>query len=256
MAALQRCLSADPRDVPFGACLSVAPKGRVRTLCGARLRPARRAAPAATARYPGTPWPFARCLGRAGLDLPGETNAGRPEPRWQHKAWCCRSAPGGRAGVGYLVAGLNPHRGLDAGYKGFIELLTAPGGAGSRAGRRVRARTIPCQGARGTRPRQDHVLLQRQPRISHAADADARARSRICSRKATGLTPAAKGRLEIVHRNSLRLLKLVNTLLDFSRIEAGRIQARYERVDLASLTARTRLHLPRGVRACRSCASS
>ena len=31
--------------------------------------------------------------------------------------------------------------------------------------------------------------------------------------------------LEVVHRNSLRLLKLVNTLLDFSRIEAGRVQA-------------------------------
>ncbi|HKQ73239.1 MAG TPA: ATP-binding protein [Blastocatellia bacterium] len=44
-------------------------------------------------------------------------------------------------------------------------------------------------------------------------------------------------RLEVAHRNSLRLLKLVNSLLDFSRIEAGRIQASYEPTDLASLTA-------------------
>ncbi len=44
-------------------------------------------------------------------------------------------------------------------------------------------------------------------------------------------------RLTTVHRNSLRLLKLVNTLLDFSRIEAGRIQASFEPVDLASFTA-------------------
>ncbi|WP_231647415.1 SpoIIE family protein phosphatase [Planomonospora sphaerica] len=43
--------------------------------------------------------------------------------------------------------------------------------------------------------------------------------------------------LEIVHRNGLRLGKLVNTLLDFSRIEAGRMQARYEPVDLAAVTA-------------------
>ena len=45
-------------------------------------------------------------------------------------------------------------------------------------------------------------------------------------------------RLELVHRNALRLLKLVNTLLDFSRIEAGRVQATFEPTDLAALTAR------------------
>ncbi|WP_250563320.1 SpoIIE family protein phosphatase [Sphaerisporangium fuscum] len=42
--------------------------------------------------------------------------------------------------------------------------------------------------------------------------------------------------LEVVHRNGLRLGKLVNTLLDFSRIEAGRMQARYEPVDLSAAT--------------------
>jgi PAS domain S-box-containing protein len=43
--------------------------------------------------------------------------------------------------------------------------------------------------------------------------------------------------VDLVHRNGLRLLKLVNTLLDFSRIEAGRVQAVYEATDLAQLTA-------------------
>jgi PAS domain S-box-containing protein len=43
--------------------------------------------------------------------------------------------------------------------------------------------------------------------------------------------------LDVVHRNALRLGRLVNTLLDFSRIEAGRIHASYEEVDLAALTA-------------------
>ena len=43
--------------------------------------------------------------------------------------------------------------------------------------------------------------------------------------------------LETVHRNELRLLKLVNTLLDFSRIEAGRVTATFEATDLAALTA-------------------
>jgi PAS domain S-box-containing protein len=44
-------------------------------------------------------------------------------------------------------------------------------------------------------------------------------------------------RLELVHRNTMRLLKLVNTLLDFSRIEAGRMEAVYEPTDLAMFTA-------------------
>lgn len=43
--------------------------------------------------------------------------------------------------------------------------------------------------------------------------------------------------LEMVRRNSLRLLKLVNTLLDFSRIEAGRMQVTYQPTDLSALTA-------------------
>jgi PAS domain S-box-containing protein len=50
------------------------------------------------------------------------------------------------------------------------------------------------------------------------------------------LPAVQKERLEVVQRNGLRLLKLVNTLLDFSRIQAGRIQATYEPTDLATLT--------------------
>jgi PAS domain S-box-containing protein len=52
-----------------------------------------------------------------------------------------------------------------------------------------------------------------------------------------GLSPANRERLEMARRNAQRQLKLVNTLLDFSRIEAGRIQASYEPTDLAALTA-------------------
>ena len=51
------------------------------------------------------------------------------------------------------------------------------------------------------------------------------------------LSPAIRESLKLAQRNSLRLLKLVNTLLDFSRIEAGRMQASYEPTDLAQLTA-------------------
>ena len=43
-------------------------------------------------------------------------------------------------------------------------------------------------------------------------------------------------RLDVAHRNSLRLLKLVNSLLDFARIEAGRTDASFEPTDLCELT--------------------
>ena len=51
------------------------------------------------------------------------------------------------------------------------------------------------------------------------------------------LAPAQRQQLELARRSGLRLQKLVNTLLDFSRIEAGRAQASYRPTDLAALTA-------------------
>jgi signal transduction histidine kinase len=56
-------------------------------------------------------------------------------------------------------------------------------------------------------------------------------------RSDTELTPAAQRELRVVSRNGLRLLRLVNTLLDFSRIEAGRAQAVFTPTDLATFTA-------------------
>lgn len=42
--------------------------------------------------------------------------------------------------------------------------------------------------------------------------------------------------LETAHRNAMRLLKLVNSLLDFSRIESGRQKANYVLTDVVALT--------------------
>ena len=55
--------------------------------------------------------------------------------------------------------------------------------------------------------------------------------------RADGLHPEDRARLEVAHRNSLRLLRLVNTLLEFSRIEAGRVEASYEPTEIAGFTA-------------------
>lgn len=51
------------------------------------------------------------------------------------------------------------------------------------------------------------------------------------------LTEARRERLTTARRNAQRLLKLVNTLLDFSRLEAGRTLARFRPTQLGTLTS-------------------
>lgn len=46
-----------------------------------------------------------------------------------------------------------------------------------------------------------------------------------------------RSRLEMAHRNALRLQKLVNSLLDFSRIESGRFDTVFQPTDVGELTA-------------------
>jgi len=53
----------------------------------------------------------------------------------------------------------------------------------------------------------------------------------------SSLTAADRERVELAQRNVIRLQRLVNNLLDFSRIEAGRVTAAFEPVDLSALTA-------------------
>src|SRR6185295_17200814 len=49
-------------------------------------------------------------------------------------------------------------------------------------------------------------------------------------------TELQRAHLETLRNNAVRLQKLVNTLLDFARVEAGRIEATYEPVDIGLLT--------------------
>jgi signal transduction histidine kinase len=51
------------------------------------------------------------------------------------------------------------------------------------------------------------------------------------------LGPRQRGRFQMAHDNALRLLKLVTALLDFARLEAGRVRARFAPLDIAGFTA-------------------
>jgi diguanylate cyclase (GGDEF)-like protein len=50
------------------------------------------------------------------------------------------------------------------------------------------------------------------------------------------LPPERRERVQTAHRNALRLLKMVNGLLEFARIEAGRVESRYQPTNLSELT--------------------
>lgn len=50
------------------------------------------------------------------------------------------------------------------------------------------------------------------------------------------LGPRQAARIQLARDNALRLLKLVNALLDFSRLEAGRLRAHFAPLDLSTLT--------------------
>lgn len=52
----------------------------------------------------------------------------------------------------------------------------------------------------------------------------------------SGLPPELEGDLQLAHRNALRLLRLVNTVLELARVEAGGTQARFVPTDLAAFT--------------------
>nr|WP_278002813.1 ATP-binding protein [Nodosilinea sp. LEGE 06152] len=138
------------------------------------------------------------------------------------------------APLGTLVCGLSPNRALDEGYQSFFELVASQVSVSIRNAQ---------------------VYEEERQRAEMLAEID-RAKtvffSNVSHEFRTPLTlmlnpledvlesgnlPAAERKhIALAHRNSLRLLKLVNTLLDFSRIEAGRIQAVYEPTDLAALT--------------------
>ena len=143
--------------------------------------------------------------------------------------------PGGERAAGVLVAGLSPRLVFDAKYRGFLELVA--GHVGSAI---ARVRALEEAKARAEALAEiDRAKTAFFSNVSHefrtpitlmlgpAEDALATAEE---------LSPAERERWAIVHRSALRLSKLVNTLLDFSRIEAGRIEASYEPTELSELT--------------------
>lgn len=144
------------------------------------------------------------------------------------------TAPGYAKPVGFVVTGFSPRRLVDADYRSFFEMIvgnisTAISNARAYQEERKRAEAL---------AEIDRAKTEFFSNVSHEFRTPltlmlSPLEDALAER---WLTPRVYEKLDIAYRNSLRLLKLVNTLLDFSRIEAGRIEAVYEPVDLAALT--------------------
>jgi signal transduction histidine kinase len=139
--------------------------------------------------------------------------------------------------AGLLIAGINPQRALDDEYRGFFELV-----AGQVATALANARAYEEERKRAEALAEiDRAKTTFFSNVSHEFRTpltlllgpleDALAES------SDALSLGQRERIDLARRSALRLLKLVNTLLDFSRIEAGRVEAVYAPTDLASLTA-------------------
>jgi PAS domain S-box-containing protein len=167
--------------------------------------------------------------------IPGRPRDVLPNPPGQALISPIKGAEGGEA-IGYLVAGLNPHRLFDAAYQGFIELLTAQVAAAiARADEYERARL-----RADALAEIDRAKTAFFSNVSHEFRTPLTLMLGPLEDALAAAEPVAAGqraRLEMAHRNALRLLRLVNSLLDFSRIEAGRVEATYRPTDLAALTA-------------------
>ncbi len=138
--------------------------------------------------------------------------------------------------AGVFIAGLNPYRPFDEDYSGFIDLVAAQIASGLGAARAYDAERRRAEALAEI----DQAKTAFFSNVSHEFRTPLTLMLGPLEDEIAALgqdAPDTADRLTMVHRNGLRLLRLVNTLLDFSRIEAGRVQARYRPIDLGTYTA-------------------
>ena len=240
-------LAKYPKDVPFALIYLIAPDGDEARLAGAAgITPGEVASPQAVRLDDGGKtsrgWPLAEILrSQAPLavgDLAARFDCALPGP-WPDPPTTAvlvpiRSAAAHRL-AGVLIAGVSPRLPLDELYRSFLDL----------AGTQIAGAVASARAYEEERRRAEALAEIDRAKTAFFSNVSHEFRTPLTLmlspmedlllRGADGSAlTAERGEVELMHRNGLRLLKLVNTLLDFSRIEAGRMQAVYEPVDLAA----------------------
>ncbi|MGH7057201.1 MAG: PAS domain S-box protein, partial [Acetobacteraceae bacterium] len=245
-AAAMSALAGYPKDVPFALLYLFDAAGEHARLAGAAgAEPGDPVAPAAIAIDPAAeaeePWPVSELIRRESM-VTVENLAERftelPPGPWSDPPHTAVVAPiesnVPHRLAGFLVAGVSPRLPLDDRCRGFLDLVA----------RRIAATVAAARAYEKERERAEALAEMNQAKTRFFANVSHEFRTPLtlmlgpleAALTAPGLPAAERERLGVAHRNSLRLLKLVNSLLDFSRIEAGRARASYEPTDLAAFT--------------------
>lgn len=135
----------------------------------------------------------------------------------------------------FLMVGLNPHRLLDEKYSSFFSLVAD----------QVTTALSDFYAQEQERKRSEALAEIDKAKTAFFTNISHEFRTPLTLMLGTleealsdpDTIPRNQQRLDVTHRNAMRLLKLVNTLLDFSRIEASRVKAQFQLTDLAAYTA-------------------
>jgi signal transduction histidine kinase len=241
-----RSLAGNSADVPFALLYLIDRQGSTATLAGfAGLQPGEPASPNVVSLDTDaeiTAWPFASVVHSGQPEFVTELSGrfdGLPSGPWVEPVETAAIIPVARPGqaqpAAVLVVGVSPVRPLDEAYRAFLGLIAnhiataiANGDAHEEERRRVEAMAELDRAKTAFFSNVSHEF--RTPLTLLLGPIE-----ELLATSTLGQTQ--RDRLELAHRNALRLLKLVNTLLDFSRIEAGRLDASFEPTDIATLTA-------------------
>ncbi len=244
VAAACRQLESATRSLPFSLVYRFRADGTAELAGSAGIPEPHAAAPALLdPADPDAAWPVAELADGATVHVPdlADRFADLPTGGWDDAPVGALVVPLPQQGrlqpLGFLVAALNRYRPADDSYRSFVGLV-----AGQIAARMSNARAYEQERLRAERLAElDEAKTTFFTNISHefrtpltlllGPTEDALADTTV------PLADEQRARFELVQRNGERLLRLVNSLLEFSRIEAGRSQANVAPVDLARYTA-------------------
>jgi signal transduction histidine kinase len=237
-------LDSNPADIPFSLVYLLDGEGsHARLAASTGIRPGTGMSPSVVRLDDASsPWPM-RAAVDAGQPQVVRDLGVRHQPLSERKLPPPDTAlvlPLALAGLerpaGVLVAGVSPRQALRDDYRSFFDLV-----AGHVAAAIAYARAYSLERQRAeTLAELDRAKTSFFSSVSHEFRTPLTLMlGPLEEALDTGgaLPEAQRSLVETAHRNGLRLLRLVNTLLDFARLEAGRLEAVWEPVDLSRLTA-------------------